>query len=176
VFGAPALAASTGSPVNIVDPTTTANKAHVTSSGDLEITGTVTTQQSKAADFFHQSTLDISTSKCTTIATPPSGKALIIKEVRVDVFADPSPGARQNVPIFTGSCITEVGDVNPPTVGQFVVPFDPGLGIPAGTVLSAFCKGQLFCEIFVDGFVVDSDVVPSDGVTASVVGPSPQHR
>jgi hypothetical protein len=56
-FGAPALAGSTGTAVNIVDPTTAANKAHVTKSGDLEISGTVTTQQSIAADFFHQSTL-----------------------------------------------------------------------------------------------------------------------
>jgi hypothetical protein len=97
------------------------------------------------------------------------------------VFENPSPGAGQNVDIFTGKsgiCTspTLVGDVNPPTVGQFVVPFDPGLGIPAGSVLSAICFGKLACEVYVDGFVVASDVVPSDGVTASVVGPSRQNR
>jgi hypothetical protein len=176
----PALAGSpTGSPVNIVDPTTAADIAHVNSLGELEITGLVTIQQSPAADFFHQSTFAVSGGTCETIATPPSGKALIIKEVRIDVFSDPSPGGGQNAPIFTGSsddCATQVGDVNPPTVGQFVVPFDPGLGIPVGTALNARCNGQLECEFYVDGFVVAAGDVPSSGVIAPVAGPSQQHR
>jgi hypothetical protein len=152
-FGTPALAADTGSPVTIVDPKTSANGAHVTSDGELEITGGVTTQQANPAKFFHQTTLGgFSAGACAPIATPPAGSALIIKQVRINVTAQGQPGATQAALIFVGNSAegtcaanSQFGQINSPTVGQYVVPFDPGLGIPTGSVLGAKCIGALQC-------------------------------
>jgi hypothetical protein len=182
-FGAPALA-GTGSPVNIVDPKTSADVAHVTSDGELEITGGVTTQQAIPANFFHHSSSPFGFPICTTLATPPAGSALIIKQVRLDVLEEGQPGATQDAQFYVGNpaggicgVTFQIGQVNPPTVGQYVVPFDPGLGIPAGSVLSAQCFGGLQCQAFVDGFVVPANEVPPvTGFTASVAGSSPQNR
>jgi hypothetical protein len=143
----------------------------------------VTTQQVIPAKFFHQSTQPFNEA-CTTIATPPAGSALIIKQVRLDVQLEGQAGPSHNALFFVGNpaggiCGVTflISQVNPPTVGQYVVPFDPGLGIPAGSVLSAECIGGLSCLAYVDGFVVPADEVPPvTGFTASVAGSSPQNR
>jgi hypothetical protein len=121
---------------------------------------------------------------CAPIATPPAGFALIIKQVRINVTAQGQPGATQAALIFVGNSAegtcaanSQFGQINSPTVGQYVVPFDPGLGIPTGSVLGAKCIGALQCQAFVDGFVVAAaEVPPVTGFTASVVGSSPQNR
>jgi hypothetical protein len=162
-FGTPALAAGTGSPVNIVDPKVSGNAANVTSDDQLEITGLVTTQQAAQGNFFHQTTFEPFTrATCTTIASAPAGfAALIIKQVRINVVTEGQPIASQNAQIFVGNAINgscgaagQVSQINPPTVGQYVVPFDPGLALTPGSVLEAECTGAAVCQAYVDGFLV----------------------
>jgi hypothetical protein len=163
--------------VNIADPNTPANIAHVNSSGQLQtagstsVTNTVTTELTAPSAYVDGAVADaIGGDGCVVIATPPSGKAMIVRDVTVDVFSDPSPGEGDNLPIFTGTTCEEggvaIGDVNPPTVGVTTLPFDPGLGVPAKSGLSAFANGSVDAEIYVDGYSVPSSQVPAS--TASV--------
>jgi hypothetical protein len=135
----------------------------------MTVDGTVTAQQAAASTFQHSAVLGLTGNRgCVVIAQPPANKALIVREVRVDVFNDPSPGPSQTVSIFAGlGCNTIVGDVNPPTVGQTVVPFDPGIGVPAASGLSAFASGSVQAETYTDGYSVPSSQVPASAVSQS---------
>jgi hypothetical protein len=124
-------------------------------SGPMTVDGTVTAQRAPTAAFFHSPLRNVSTSTCTPIVTPPGTKALIIRGIRVDTYTDPSPGPSQFVAIYqTSDCTRVVAEVNPPSVGQTVVPFDPGLGVPNGASLSANVGGSVAAEVFVDGYTV----------------------
>jgi hypothetical protein len=169
-LGGTAMAAA--SAVNIADPTTPSRIAHVDASGKLEVgdgagaltvNGTVTTQQAAPGSFVHGAAFGLSSTRgCVKIANAPADKAMIIKEVRVDVFADPSPGIGQTVELFSDpSCAVLVADVNPPGLGQTVVPFDPGVGIKAGSAMGAIVSGSVQAETYSDGYLVSSSLVPS---------------
>jgi hypothetical protein len=48
----------------------------------------------KPGSFFHSAAFGLSDgSGCVAIARPPAGQALIVTQVRVDVFNDPTPAA-----------------------------------------------------------------------------------
>lgn len=160
--------------VNIADPTTPTRIAHVSASGQLQTTGTVTnavtTQLTAPANYLHSTTFALTSSRgCVTVATPPTGKAMIVREVRVDAFSVTSPGPLENVAIYAGiGCSgSQVADVNPSTVGETVLPFDPGLGIPANSGLSAFVNGSVQAEVYTDGYAVGSTLVPSSAITTT---------
>jgi hypothetical protein len=150
--------------VNITDPNSTTRAAHVEPGGRLAV------QEAEPNTFFHQTTFHIAgASGCTVIATAPAGRALIVRQVRVNVFADSSPGQGNNVSLYAGgSCSTanEVGDVNPASVGQTIVSFEPGLVIPAGSTMTALALGGVETETFVDGYTVPSTVAQSANVIA----------
>ena len=169
-LGGTAMAAATV--VNIADPTAPSQIAHVDASGKLEVgdgagaltvNGTVTAQQSAPSSFVHGAAFGLSgTRGCVKIATAPADKAMIVKQVKVDVFADPSPGIGQTVELFSdGSCLTLVADLNPPGLGQTVVPFDPGVGIKAGSSMSAIVSGSVQAETYTDGYLVSASLVPA---------------
>jgi hypothetical protein len=170
-LGGTALAA-TGTIVNIADPTSATHVAHVDAAGKLEVgdgsgpltvDGTVTAQTATPVNYSHAVAFGLVSSRgCVAIATAPTNKALIVREIRVDVFNDPSPGPSQNVQLFAGTaCNKFIGDVNPATVGHTVVPFDPGIGIPAGSGLSAAVDGAVQAEAYTDGYLVASSLVPA---------------
>ena len=93
---------------------------------------------------------------------------MIVREVRVDVFADPSPGPDEDLTIYRDdSCARQVADVNPATVGETVLPFDPGLGIPASSGISARAAGSVEAEAYVDAYSVSSSSVPATPATAT---------
>jgi len=161
--------------VNISDPTNPSYVAHVTKAGALQtsgtatVSGTVTSQLAPPSAFVNQATLAVAPSfGCQTIAQPPSGKALIVRDITVDVYADPSPGEAQNVLIYQGTGCTggSISDVNPATVGVTVLPFDAGLVVPAGSALSAEAEGGVEAETYVDGYSVASSAVPTATATA----------
>jgi hypothetical protein len=163
--------------VNIADPTAPANVAKVDASGKLQtsgsVTNTVNTQQAAPSAYLHTTTFGlISSYGCVTFATPASGKAMILREVRVDVFSVTSTGPDQNIAIYTGAHCdgSQVADVNPATVGETVLPFDPGLGIKAGSGLSGFADGTVQAEVYTDGYSVPSGAVPTGAVTTSGAG------
>jgi hypothetical protein len=95
--------------------------------------------------------------------TPPTGKAMVLTQALVDVFADPSPGPSQNIELFKGpSCGGDVfADVNPPTVGVTVLPLDPGIGVPSGSAVSTFASGSVEAELYLFGYAVSSASVPA---------------
>lgn len=170
-LGGTALAA-TATVVNIADPTTPAHVAHVDASGRLEVgdgsgpltvDGTVTTQQATPANYVHVATLGLTSGRgCVEIAAPPTNRAMIVTDVKIDVFSDPSPGPDQYVRVFSDpSCQTAVADVNPSGVGQTLVPFEPGVGIAAGSQLSAIVSGSVEAEAYTDGYAVAQSVVPA---------------
>jgi hypothetical protein len=171
---------ATGTAANIVDPTTASNIAKVDGSGHLFVSdgsgpmtvdGTVNVQAAPTSNYLHFSSGALDSGRgCVTIATPLSGKAMIVRQVRINVIADPSPGVGQVVELFRGaSCnISLVGEVNPPTVGQTVVPFDPGLGIPSGSALSAIVVGSVRAAVWTDAYTVSAGSVPN----TSDVGPA----
>jgi hypothetical protein len=165
-----ALAAATA--VNIADPTKPARIAHVDAGGKLAV------EQAAPADFYHAATFATdNTTGCVVIATPPVGKALIVRQVRVNVFSDPAPGADNNVAIYADStCTSEVGDVNPATVGQTTISFDPGLAIPAGSAVSASIPphASVRAEEYVDGYTIVSTAVPGANVWGDARGRSRQ--
>ena len=76
------------------------------------------------------------------------GKALIVRQVRINTFENPTPGTGNNVILWvgTGGCDQLVGDVNPASIGLDTVTFDPGLGIPAGSKLFAYKQGGVSAE------------------------------
>jgi hypothetical protein len=118
--------------------------------------------------YVHDAALNLQSSGvCVEVATPPAGKALIVRQLRIDVFNDPSPGIGQNVEIFDNdSCSgNPMADLNPPTLGETTLPFDPGFGVPAE--LTGLVGGSVQAEVYTDGYLVASSQVPPTGVTAT---------
>jgi len=157
--------------VNVADPKKSTYVTSVSKDGHMLVRGVPPTA------YFHNAAFGLySSSGCVTIATPPSGLSLVVKQIRLDVYYDPNPGYSEDIALFAGSpCGTMVGDVNPPTVGQTIVSFDPGLTIPPGSVLSASVLGDPQAEAFVDGYTVDPRVAPNTNANAPHQGPSRQH-
>jgi hypothetical protein len=175
-LGGTAYAASTI--VNIADPTTPSRIAKVDAagkltvgdgSGGLTVDGTVTAnaQAAPPSTFIHRATVGVWAGDCHTLVTPPAGKALIVRQVRLDTWGIPSSEGNHEVVIYTGPDCTgpAVGLVTPSSIGQTIVPFDPGLGIPANSALSAEAFDGVKAVAFVDGFTVAPGVVPSSGVS-----------
>src|SRR5438477_2711990 len=87
----------TGSAVNITDPTVASRVAHVSSAGSLQVGGSVTATQTSPVNFLQGSLFGLGGGTCQTLISPPSGKAMVLTQVTVDVFADPSPGSGNRV-------------------------------------------------------------------------------
>jgi hypothetical protein len=166
------MAAATA--VNIADPSATTRVAKVDVGNRLAV------QEVPPSTYFHAANYDVDTgSGCVVLATPPAGKALIIRDVRVDAWKDPTPGQGQYVGIFANaSCnYPDVAEVNPATVGQTMVPFDPGLAIPNGSSLSVLVGGSVGVAVYVDGYQVPSAVAPeAGGQVFQMSGTSRQRR
>jgi hypothetical protein len=177
-------AAATGTLVNIGDPTNSADVAHVTSAGRLEtagsdsVTNTVSTELATPSAYINSSVASvIGDSSCVEVAAPPSGKAMIVRDVIFNVVQDPSPGVGQHIVIFPdANCSgSAVADVNPATIGEITLPFDPGLGIRAGSGLSAVAQGSVGAELYLEGYAVPSSQVPATRVT-TLGSRTPQQR
>jgi hypothetical protein len=158
--------------VNITDPNAATRAAHVEPGNRLAV------QEVPPTNFYHNSNFGLNAgSGCQQIAIPPAGKALVIQDVRINVYADPSPGLGQFVYLSLGfdcSSASVVGDLDPPTVGQTVVPFGSGLTIPASSALSILVGGSVATEAYVDGYTVPTAVAPTAGQTVQVHGRSSQ--
>ena len=159
------LAAATQ--VNITDPTATTRAARV------EVGARLAVQEVPPANFFHASAFTITKdSPCTIIATAPSGKALVVREVRVNVYSLATAGVNNVVEVFGNTTCDgdAAGDINPPTVGLFTIPFDPGLGIAPGGGLSVKVFGTPQVELYTDGFTTVPGGVPAVGPIVQVYG------
>jgi hypothetical protein len=151
-------AAATGSLVNIADSSNSAYVAHVDSAGRLQVSddsGTLNVEPTSPSNFFHASALGVDNiNGCSVIASAPSTKPIVVRQVRVNVSA--STGGLNNatnyIKIYAGkTCTTQIASVNPPSYGQTVIPFDPGYQIPAGSGLSAMSDTE--DDFYTDGFI-----------------------
>lgn len=176
VLGGTAFAAG-ATVVNIADPTAKSRVAHVNASGRLEtagsdsVTNTVNTELAAPSAYVHETVLLLTPSRgCVEIATPPTGKAMVVREVRINVYTNPLAGTGDQLEIYDNpNCSGDpVGDVNPAAVGETTLPFDPGLSVPAHSGLSAEAK-VLSAEVYTDGYAVASSQVRANSVIA--VGP-----
>jgi hypothetical protein len=164
--------------VNIVDPVTATNKAKVDAngklsvgdgSGPLMVDGSVTATQTSPTAFLHFDAFGLDGSRgCFNFAAPPAGKAMVLKEIEVDVFADPSPGDAQTVEVFNGpNCTNLIADVNPPGIGVTDLPFDPGVGVAAGSELSVLASGSVQAEAYAFGYAVSASAVPKSSTSGT---------
>lgn len=165
--------------VNIADPTTPTNTAHVDAAGKMSVgdgagavtvDGTVTSQVAPSTTVLHfAANVPAGSGGCLVLATPPAGKAMIVDQVRVNVTSDPAPGSGHNLGFYTGQCVRFVGEVTPATVGQTAMTFGAGLGINAASNLPSLNVQQnsaVAANVFVDAHTVASSAVPATGVQA----------
>lgn len=151
-----ALAAATQ--VNIADPNAASRAAHVEPGNRLAV------QEVPPTSFFHSTFYNVIAGGCQQITTPPYGKALIVRQVRVNITADPGPNANAYIGLYVNAgCDISgiVGRVTPAGLGLNTITFDPGLVIPAGGVLSAGGGSAINAEVIADGYTVASGVAPA---------------
>lgn len=131
--------------------------------GPLAVDGTVDTQPAAPSAYLHTATFSITQARgCVQVAQPPTSQAMVVGDVRIDVFNVSTTGPDQDIALYGDStCTTQVGDVNPATVGETTLPFDPGLAIPAGSGMSARALGTVEAEVYTDAFAVPASAVPA---------------
>src|SRR5262245_34093465 len=100
--GAFAAARATGSAVNIVDATVATRMAKVSASGGLQVSGAVTATQTSPANFLNGWAAGVGSTGCVAVLVPPAGKAMVLKQITVNAYLDPSPGPGNNVAVFKG--------------------------------------------------------------------------
>lgn len=162
-----AMAAATQ--VNIADPKSTNRAARVETGGRLAV------QEVPPAAFFHSGAILSSAGACVQLATAPAGKAVVVRQVRVNVTDIGAIGGNNTVVIFFGAfCNETVGTVSPNTVGLSTITFDPGLVLPAGGTLAATAFGSPKADVNADGYTVDASVAPTVGQTLQLHGRPPQ--
>ena len=170
--------AATGQLVNIVDPGNAARAATVDASGQLNVgdggggltvDGTTTSRESPANALFRSFVFpNGSSGDCVALATPPAGKALIVKSVALDTVVIDSPGAGKFAGLYLGAstCESFVMEINPSGVGLLNQPFEPGLAVPAGQRLWVRAL-NISSEAFAFGYTV-----PAGSVPATSLGPT----
>ena len=148
-----AMAAATQ--VNIADPKN-ANRA-----ARVEIGNRLAVQEVPPASIFHSGANLATAGSCVTIATAPATKAVIVRQVRVDVNAIGAVGGGANsIILFFGAfCNENVGQVSPSSVGLTTITFDPGLVLQPGEALAATAFGSPKAVVNTDGYTVDSAAI-----------------
>jgi hypothetical protein len=151
--------------VVINDPSGT-NRALVDGAGSLQ------TADAPATEFLSERAFFTGTSADQTVVTPRTGKALVVKTIQVNTMINPAPGPNEYIVFFVGnSSCTQAGRSNPVVtpagLGVTVLPFDPGLAVPAGDVLcgrsnDTSATGLKF-GVSVYGITEPSAAVPSPG-------------
>lgn len=165
---APAAAvAATISAVNLIGPNGV--KAQVTRAGQLE---TAPTGPSSLKVFYK---LGVSGDECIPVYTAPAGQSLILQQVTLDVFADPSPGSGDDIALSTDSqCQNLLLDDNPAATGAMVFPLGSGVVVPGGHSIYAIAKDEVEGEIYGYGYLVPIADAPSPtlaGGSAARLGP-----
>lgn len=177
--------AATGQLVNITDPGNAAQAAKVDAtgklnvgdgSGALSVDGTTTSREAPPSALFRSQAFPGGT--CVPLATPPAGKALVIKSLALDTLSVTNPGGGTFAGFYLGAngCERWVMDINPPGTGLINQPIEPGLGVPAGQRLWVFAF-NINSEVFTFGYSTTASSVPaSSGTTVAAKTRSPQQR
>ena len=182
-MGGTAFAAS-GQLVNIVDPGNAARAAKVDAAGKLNVgdgsgpvsvDGTTTSREAPASALFRSLVFPFPHLGCVPLATPPAGKALVIKSVAVDTISMGTSGGGLFAGLYLGAggCESLVMEINPPGVGLINQPFEPGLGVPAGQRLWVVTY-SISSEVSAFGYSTTASSVPASSLSASAKLRSPQ--
>ena len=95
---------------------------------------------------------------CVPLYIVPAGDSLVLTQLTIDTWVDPTPGTSNNVIFWTGTsgtkCMNPIGDVNPPTFGDTVLPFSPGYVVPAGDDVAGIAGGGVSAEVYAMGYLV----------------------
>jgi hypothetical protein len=170
-----ALASATGAvaaatPVNIADPNATTRAAHVEPGNRLAV------QEVAPTSYFHATRAGLTPANgCVVIANAPPGKALILRQARVNTSLIQNAGGTAQL-YANGTCDNNqgiIGTVTPGGMGISTVGFDPGLAIPTGGAFSAVLY-SINGDVYVDGYTVAASVAPAAGQTIEASG-TPQH-
>jgi hypothetical protein len=153
--------------VAITDPRGS-NQAKVDGAGNLAVSGTVTARPAPPAALVRGNR---SVSACTPIVAPPSGKALVLTSVHVNVYQNPTPGFANNVLLFAApGCAGSLVDVvNPAGIGVTALDYGNGLAIPANGGLFATVQGGVRAEVYANGYTVASSQVSATSVAPPAV-------
>ena len=166
-----AMAADTR--VNVADPTVTSRVARVEAGNRLAV------QEVPPSTFFHAFKAVNPASACAVLALPPSGKALVVQQIRVGAIDGPSNGNPYLQFYADTSCTFSqlIGEVNPTAVGgPILMPLTPGVAIPASGGMSVRNSTGFGADIYVDGYTVIPGVAPLAGQTIQVNGRVPGGR
>lgn len=99
-----------------------------------------------------------------TVAAPPSGKALVVKTLIIDVYEMSTPGVSAFLAFAIGKadvCETGYTYLDLPGIGPFTIPFEPGLVVPAGYSLYGYQTGGVSARTTVTGYLVPASSVPA---------------
>lgn len=158
----------------MADPTLTTRVARVEAGNRLAV------QEVPPSTFFHAFKAVNPASPCAVLALPPSGKALVVQQVRVSAVDGPSNGNPYLQFYADTSCTFSqlFGEANLLVAGgPIVVPLNPGLAIPSAGGLSVRNSTGFGADIYVDGYTVTPGVVPLvAGQTIQVNGRVPGGR
>jgi hypothetical protein len=166
-FAADTLVKIVGSP--------SGNKADVSSAGQL------LTAAATPANYYSPGDIILTTSGI-AIATPPSGDGLVVTSVEVDVFGDPTPGPGNLVEVYLGnsSCLNVIGPyvhaVNPGSVGETDLQFNPGLAVPSGDALCADNGDGVQAEATAIGYTAPAASVPTAPAASGTSAQLPQQK
>ena len=101
---------------------------------------------------------------CLTLFAAPGTRSFVLKQLVVDVYENPTPGAADYMRIYRGSdcfALQTILTFNPGGVDAYVVPIEPGFGIEAGGEISIEAVGDVKAEVFGFGYLVPMSDVPS---------------
>jgi len=137
---------------------------------DVTFDGQLLTTTTDPSTFVNSDTVSVNSGLgFLPIVSPPSGNAMVVTTIHLNTANDPAPGPGDevflNIQPGTGCPATStVGSyaelVNPGSLGETDIPFDPGLAIPAGDALCAESSGPL-ADLTVTGYLVSANEVPS---------------
>jgi hypothetical protein len=104
---------------------------------------------------------------CVLILAAPAGRALILESASYNTYSNPTPGTGNFINLYVGSSCTTVVDQVTPGVGPYQTLFEPGLPVPAGQGVYARAFGGVSANVFIAGYLVPSEAVPTSGISGA---------
>jgi hypothetical protein len=151
--------------IAIQDPIS-GNKAAVDAGRHLLVSDQLQAPAANPGNFFHFHTG--LAPACVAIASPPPGKAMVLKTLVVDTLSAPAAGSIDFASFSIGTeCGSPVEDVNPPGVGVTTINYEPGLVIPAGQFLFGYAN-QIAAEASGTGYLVPAAWAPAQMLNLTV--------
>jgi hypothetical protein len=160
-FPAAANAVS-GSSVFVTNPVT-GTVAAVDATGKLQVA------EATPKNFFVDSR-NVFASGAMVVVAPSAGHALVVTSLAIDTYMDTTPGGLDFLELYIshanatcGLHAVDIDVLNPATIGQTVVPFQPGLVVPAGRALCVLDGDatHLQADVFAYGYLIPAAAAPA---------------